>query len=105
MSVKRKTPVAPVEAGLHPDDVKQFTQQQVADRLRVNRTTILRMEQKGEIPQPTWARLPTPHRVYSENDIKVVKVALQRKGEKAGRVFLEPDQELTHKVKAGLIKE
>lgn len=101
MSAKRKDK----EPELHPDDVKQYTQQQVADRLRVNRTTILRMEQRKELPQPTWVRLPTPRRSYSENDIKIIKEKLLEKGMKEGRVFLEPEQEIAHKVTAGLIKE
>lgn len=75
-----------------PDELKIYTQEQAAERCGVARTTILRMEQRKELPQPVWRRLPVAHRVYSKKDVEHIKQVLRQKGEKVGRVFEEePD--------------
>jgi predicted DNA-binding transcriptional regulator AlpA len=53
---------------------RYFTLPQVAERVKLHRTTLLRMEQRGVIPKAKWATKPFRARVYTEADI----VALQR---------------------------
>jgi hypothetical protein len=56
---------------------RYFTLPQVAKRLELHRTTLLRMEQRGVIPKAKWTVRPFKGRVYTEADIKAIEKALE----------------------------
>jgi len=95
------TPPVAVDASLHPDDVKRHTQSVAAALCGIHRCTLLRMEQRRELSPPTWVRLPTPHRVYSDRDIKHIKQVLKDRAEKVGRNFMDEKLEAANREALG----
>jgi hypothetical protein len=91
MKPKKKVDLPPPDEG----DVKKYTQAQVADMLGYDRTTILRMEQRKELPEPTWVRQPTPRRIYSDNDVKEMRRRLKEKTAEDGRTYIDDGQKGT----------
>lgn len=55
---------------------RYYTLPQVAKRLELHRTTLLRMEQRGVIPKAAWTTKPFRARVYTEADIVALQAAL-----------------------------
>jgi hypothetical protein len=56
---------------------RYFTLTQVAKRLDLHRTTVLRMEQRGLIPKAKWIQKPIRGRIYTEADIKVIEAKVE----------------------------
>lgn len=55
---------------------RYYTLPQVAKRLQLHRTTLLRMEQRGVIPKAKWVSHPIKGRVYNEAEIAVIETKL-----------------------------
>jgi DNA-binding transcriptional MerR regulator len=53
-----------------------LTLPQVAKRVKLHRTTLLRMEQRGVIPPAKWSSRPIRARIYSEEDVVAIQTAL-----------------------------
>lgn len=58
------------------DSEGYLTLTQVAAYCNIHRVTLLRMEQRGAVPKAKWKRLPQPHRVYTKDEARLVKEAV-----------------------------
>lgn len=54
-------------------DMYKFSALQAAEQLGIHRVTLKRMHDRGLIPPAKWRRLPAPHRVYSHDDIELIR--------------------------------
>ena len=53
-------------------DILVYTIRQLARKLGIDRSTLIRMEQKGQIMKARWAPKPIDGRVYTEEDVAIV---------------------------------
>lgn len=56
--------------------VEVWTHPQVAKYLGIHRTTLLRLEQSGKIPPAKWIRSPRVCRIYTREDVALIKSKL-----------------------------
>lgn len=59
--------------GVTARDPYPYTHTQAAAELGIHRVTLLRLEQQGKIPPAKWRAKPTPHRVYSYDNITAIR--------------------------------
>lgn len=53
-------------------DAPEYKLHEVAARLGVHRTTLIRMDQKSQPFKARWRRKPMPHRVYNQVEIDLI---------------------------------
>lgn len=71
------------------DGKKEFTLPEAAYLLGMHRVTLLRMDQRGEVPETKWRRKPQPHRVYTLADIRAIDKRRDDRLHVSGRVYID----------------